>query len=129
MRIQDNTQMRKMNGGGSWLKLMRSTIMNTQVAYPLYDQLAQIPIDGVIDLKMLASTINNIRNLSNEQQLEHYNEMFALIYHHSQLQGSHDQLPYEAKLINGGRGLIFTIEKMPTEVVHILANYLKIYSE
>jgi hypothetical protein len=101
------------------------------LSYPLYDELvkrSKARSDKGVDIKRLCATINNIsQTLLPEQVIEHYREIAALIYHHSQLSGiiPSNSFPYEGKTMVGGKGLLFYIINFPADLQQIITQYVE----
>ncbi len=98
--------------------------------YPLYEKLLEKVKSSEnqdIDIKLLCNTINNLSNtLKNNDYLEHYNEICAMIIHHGILSNTTNNilLPYGSKIMFGGKGILFTITKLDPILQHILAQYI-----
>lgn len=99
--------------------------------YKLYEELLSRTNSGVeIDVKLLCSTIANIRILPESQAKEHYDEIYHLILHHDlRINKISSLTPFESSLNKGDKGLIFLLEKFPKELIQILALYIEDNSE
>lgn len=99
--------------------------------YPLYDDLvnrvSERELKGV-DIDNVCSVINNISlNLTNDDALEHYREIGAIIMHYAILNdqlGSKSTTPYESKVMVGGKGLLYYITNLPPMLQQIIAQYI-----
>lgn len=106
------------------------------VPYPLYDKLlAKVKENPnrLIDVKKICSTINAIcTNLSEIDRLDHYEEIAALIVHHESLKNDGillSNVPYNGKVMIGGKGILYYMVSFPTELQHILYYYLEEYAK
>ncbi len=99
--------------------------------YPLYDDLYQRVIqrnDKTIDIKKICTTINNIGQPSAEEALSHYKEIGALILHHELLSNNGHlmtQIPFDGKLMVGGKGLLYYIMTLPPILQQIIGQYIE----
>lgn len=100
--------------------------------YPLYDKLkAKINLDSnkEIDVKRMCTTINNITKTNNPEQISnHYKEIFALVFHHELVTNNGNLsaiVPYDGKLMVGGKGILFYTDKLPPQLVQIISQYLE----
>ena len=105
-------------------------MLQMEQAYPLYDYLKEKCKDNTtIDIKKICATINNIsQTMSPDKTLEHYEEIQALIIHHEVLSNrgvilSHS--PYDGKVMNGGRGVLYNIMNLPPLLQHIIGRYVE----
>jgi hypothetical protein len=108
---------------------------NKSHLYPLYDELVRkvkARSENGVDIKRLCSTINNIAQTnSTESMLEHYAEIGALILHYEFIiTGSiPTAIPYDAKIMVGGKGILYTITSMPPDLQRIIGQYIEDQSE
>lgn len=100
--------------------------------YPLYDELvrrADARTEKNIDIKRICTTINNIAlTHSPEDTAEHYREIGALILHHELLANNNvllSPVPYDGKLMVGGKGILHYIMNLPPNLQQILAQYVE----
>lgn len=98
--------------------------------YPLYDLLKNEiskRAEKSVDINKVCATINNIsRIMTPEQTNEHYREIQALIIHHYLLtRGILNHIPYEGKVMIGGKGVLNYIANMPPELQQIIAHYIE----
>jgi len=100
--------------------------------YPLYDELSrrvEARTEKAIDIKCVAATINNIsQNLSFEDAQIHYREIAALILHHDLLANNGillSPIPFDGKVLNGGKGIIHYIMNLPPNLQQIIAQYIE----
>lgn len=101
--------------------------------YPLYDDLyhrVNERLDKAIDIKKICTTINSIAQppTSAEEALAHYKEIGALILHHELLSNNGyliTQVPFEGKLMAGGKGLLYYIMTLPPILQQIIAQYIE----
>jgi hypothetical protein len=106
--------------------------INMTQSYPLYDQLIRKVNDRnekSIDIKRLCITINNIvQTQSSEDSSEHYREISALILHHELLANNGvllSPIPYEGKVMTGGKGVLYNITFLPPILQQILVEYIE----
>jgi hypothetical protein len=100
--------------------------------YPLYDELLR-RVDGRtekgIDIKRVCATINNIATTHTpEDTAEHYREIAALILHHELVANRGvllSSVPYEGRVMTGGKGLLYYIMNLPPQLQQILAQYVE----
>lgn len=99
--------------------------------YPLYDELIR-KVEGRkekgIDVNRVCLTITNIERIVDDKKLalEHYKEIMWLIIHHNILtRGVETPLPYDAKVMVGGKGLLNYMNNMPPLLQQILAQYIE----
>ena len=104
-------------------------------SYPLYNQLAiqsEARKEKVLDIKRVCTTINNIAQTSSpEDMAAHYREIGALVLHHEILSNNGVLLsnrPYGAKVMVGGKGLLFNIMNLPPNLQQIIAQYIEDHS-
>lgn len=103
--------------------------------YPLYEYLLQEVNkrkDTGIDIKRICTTINNIsQKLLPPQAKEHHEEIHALILHHDFITngGLLSPIPYDGKLMVGGKGILHCLSNMPPILQQIIAQYLEIYAQ
>lgn len=94
--------------------------------YPLYDALVKRISGKPVDLKQLCTSISSIgQTLPPDQVAEHYREIGALILHHEAVTTGSGGLPYEGKLMIGGKGLLFQVTNLPPLLQQILAEYVE----
>lgn len=100
--------------------------------YPLYDKLLQMvemQKDKSIDIKRLCISINNIASTqSPEDAYEHYKEIAALILHHELVSNNGillSTVPYDGKVMVGGKGIIYSIMNLPPLLQRIIAQYIE----
>lgn len=99
--------------------------------YPLYDELTNMAgcTDDKFDINVLCTTINNIStSMSQTEYMKHYREITALIIHHNYLTTGQITIPFEGKTMIGGKGLLFYMMKLPTNLQKIIYAYTKTYS-
>src|SRR5579872_3477294 len=94
--------------------------------YPLYDELlkrVEARTDDGIDIKRVCTTINNIaQSLKPEEVAEHYKEIAALMLHHELLtSGQILGVPYNGKVMVGGKGILYNIASLPPLLQQIIA--------
>lgn len=99
-------------------------------SYPLYDELlsrVQQSTDKTLDVRKMCMTINNIgQTLSTEQVTEHYREIAALILHHEVKNGGTlSSVPFEGKVMIGGKGLLYQITNLPPILQQIIGKYVE----
>lgn len=101
-------------------------------SYPLYDELykqVESRSDKTIDIKRVCTTINNISQmLSPEAASEHYREIAALILHHEIINNKGILLapvPYDGKVMVGGKGILHYMPNMPPILQQIIAQYVE----
>jgi len=101
-------------------------------SYPLYDELLKrvhSRNEKSVDIKRVCTTINNISQThSSEETMEHFREIAALNLHHDVLSNtgfSTGSIPYEGKVMVGGKGLLYQITKLPPLLQQIIAQYIE----
>lgn len=105
--------------------------------YPLYDELAKRVDDrsdnSGIDLKRVCTTINCIAQLTPaESAYNHYSEIGAIILHYDLLENNGvllSSVPYEGRVVMGGKGIIYYIANMPPKLQQIIAQYIELCRE
>lgn len=101
--------------------------------YPLFDELysnVSQKLDVPFDIKRICMTINTIsQNMSAEESHNHYDEIAALIYHYAIIFGQFNfSVPYEGKVMVGGKGILYYISNLPTLLQQIIAQYIEDFS-
>lgn len=88
--------------------------------FPLYDLLkASTEKDTTPNHGALCAAINGASE-------DHAEFIYALIHHHELVSKSvvFERLPYGAKVLHGGRGVIFTANELPPVLLKILNGYI-----
>lgn len=100
--------------------------------YPLYDELlkqVEERTEKAIDIKRVCTTINNIaQTLPPEAAAEHYREIGALVLHHELISNGGvllSPVPYDGKVMVGGKGVLHYITNMPPILQQIIAQYVE----
>lgn len=99
--------------------------------YPLYDELSKrvaARSEKTIDIKRICTTINNIAQTHTpEEAAEHYREIGALVIHHEILTNGtlFSSIPYDGRLMVGGKGILYYIMNLPPNLQQILAQYIE----
>ena len=100
--------------------------------YPLYDELVkrvESRTEKSIDIKRICTTINNIgQTLPSEEAASHYREIGALILHHELLANNGvllSSIPFEGKVMVGGKGVLHYIMNLPPNLQQIIAQYVE----
>lgn len=100
--------------------------------YPLYDELSkqvELRTEKGIDIKRICTTINNIaQTLPPDATTEHYREIGALILHHEMINNGGvllSPIPYDGKVMVGGKGILHYIMNMPPILQQIIAQYVE----
>lgn len=85
-----------------------------------------IQINQTINITTLCSTINSIsKKMDQANCMQHYENIAMLIYHHWNINSNNqNMLPYNAKTMNGGKGLLFNNQDIPPDLQKILACYI-----
>jgi len=103
--------------------------------YPLYDELlkrVQARTEKTIDINRLCKTITNISfTLSQENTLDHYNEIQALIIHYDILSNGGilvSSVPFDGKVMSGKKGILNYIINLPPLLQQIIAQYVDDYA-
>ena len=103
------------------------------IKFPLYDLLLNTiknKEDKCIDVTKICSTITSLaidENLANI----HYTQIAVLILHHELVTNSGVLLsiiPYDGKLMCGGRGILYSFIKFPPLLQQIISQYIDFYS-
>lgn len=109
-----------------------STLQGICKPYPLYDELVRRVnerIDKSIDIKRICTTINNIwQTLPTEEAMKHYEELGALVLHHELVNNNGlvlSMTPYNAKIMFGDKGILYTIINIPPNLQQIIAQYIE----
>lgn len=102
--------------------------------YPLYDYLnSKNMSSNEIDMKIISSTMNSLKTLSDSDSKKHYEEINSLVYYYYFKENG--KFPtgkgsvYGATIMPGSKGMIYTIKKLPINLQLILQNYCKTFSE
>ena len=109
------------------------------IPYPLYDDLVkkvEMRKEKNIDINRICSTINNIeRAIVNpgdsmseikEKAYQHYREINMLIcYHHILTTGIENPIPYDNKVMVGGKGVLNHVNNHPALLQQIIAQYIE----
>lgn len=105
------------------------------ISYPLYEELIQKCLetpDVEVDTQRLCATINKLGQIMDNPSLfEHYNEICALIIHHSCIVNNNfspTKLPYDAKIMPGGKGVTFNSANIPLILKRIIMAYIETYA-
>jgi hypothetical protein len=103
--------------------------------YPLYDELlkrAEARVEKTIDIKRVCKTITNISlSLSQEDSLDHYREIQALIVHYEILSNGGillSSVPFDGKVMAGRKGILNFIMNLPPLLQQIIAQYVEDYA-
>ena len=103
--------------------------------YPLYDELLKRVYarnEKTIDINRLCKTITNISfTLSQENTLDHYNEIQALIIHYDILSNGGvlvSPVPFDGKVMAGKKGILNYIINLPPLLQQIIAQYVDEYA-
>jgi len=89
--------------------------------FPLYESLkgSVVPTDD--EWRTICSTINNMNT-------EHATMLYALILHHYIVNDASTSYypyhPYRYKMMGNGKGVIFTVDNLPTSLQSIIAAYV-----
>ena len=99
-------------------------------AYPLYDELlkrVRESEDKTLDVRKICTSIKSIGQTNTPDQVaEHYREIGALIIHHVVITtGGLPSIPFEGKVMIGGKGLLFQVTNLPTLLQQIIWKYLE----
>lgn len=98
--------------------------------YPLYDKLVQDALtlsnNASLDMKALSRTVQKMT--TNPDYIVHAKEIQALILHHSSLHNNADLNTYPCKKITKDKGIIYQLEKLPSDLVYIIQAYLIMFS-
>lgn len=100
--------------------------------YPLYDELLEQVKqrqEKTIDIKRICTTINNIsQTMSEDEASGYYRELAALIVHHDHVHNGGvllAQVPYDGKVMFGGKGLLVYIMNLPPMLQQIIAQFIE----
>lgn len=100
--------------------------------YPLYDELLRrvnARTEKGIDIKRICTTISNIATTHKPEEVaEHYQEIGALILHYELLANNGvllSLIPYEGRLMVGGKGILYHITNLPPLLQQIIAQYVE----
>jgi hypothetical protein len=99
--------------------------------YPLYDELAKrvaARSEKTIDIKRICTTINNIAQTHTPEEMsEHYREIGALILHHDIITNGSllSLIPYDGRIMVGGKGILHYIMNLPPNLQQIIAQYIE----
>lgn len=100
--------------------------------FPLYDRLKEQVSQNrsqSIDLRCICMTINSMHQKvkTKEEVIEHLYAIAALIHHHEMLGSggvTFHAVPYMGRIIDGGKGPLFTMVNLPPLLQHIIAAYV-----
>ena len=105
---------------------------NMAQSYPLYDELVkrvEARTEKTIDIKRICTTINNISlTHTPSETTEHYREIGALILHHEYLSNNGvllSPIPFDGKVMVGGKGVLHFIMNLPPNLQQIIAQYVE----
>ena len=100
--------------------------------YPLYDELAaraEARKEKSINIKQICTTITNIsQTLPPEEAKKHYDEIAALILHHEIISNGGillSPIPYDGKVMIGGKGILHNMMNLPPNLQQIIAQYIE----
>lgn len=100
--------------------------------YPLYDELVrrvEARTDKCIDIKRVCTTINNIpQSMSTDDAIRHHSEIAALILHYDIVHNGGiltSPVPYEGRVMAGGKGILHYLTNLPPLLQQILAQYIE----
>lgn len=117
--------------------------------FPLYDNLLQqvndLSEEKQIDITRVCYTINNIyKNLPEKDSKYHYKMIGYLIIHHKLLTDKIDTslirnnhlitrsnksiIPYNSQIMMGNKGILLSMEDLPSLLQKIIAEYVEIFS-
>lgn len=104
-------------------------------SYPLYDELMKrVESRGVgssekaLDIKRVCVTINSIgQSMTTDVASSHYQEIAALILHYSLLHPKHSSgvVPFDGKVMVGGKGILYYINNLPPLLQQIIGQYVE----
>lgn len=100
-------------------------------SYPLYEELVrkvEARKDKGVDINRVCLTITNIERIVDNKELaaEHYEEIIWLItHHHIVTKGVETPIPYDVKIMIGGKGILGCMDNMPPMLQQILAQYIE----
>ena len=101
-------------------------------SYPLYDELVkkvEARTEKGIDVKRICATINGIsQSMKPEDANKHYTEIAALILHHEILSNGGvllSAIPYDGKVMAGGKGILHCPMNLPPLLQQIIAQYIE----
>lgn len=99
--------------------------MDITTAYNILKQKSE-KIEQTINITTLCSTINSMsKKIDQKNCIQHYENIAMLIYHHWYINSNNqNMLPYNAKTMNGGKGLLFNNQDIPPVLQKILACYI-----
>jgi len=112
---------------------MDSSITQSGVKpYPLYDELVRrvhSRTEKAIDIKRVCTTISNISTTHKPDEIaNHYQEIAALILHNELLSNNGillSYVPYDGRLMVGGKGILYSITNFPPLLQQIIAQYIE----
>ncbi|CAH6420779.1 Hypothetical protein HVR_LOCUS1289 [uncultured virus] len=100
--------------------------------YPLYDELVkrvEARNEKGIDIKRVCTTINGIsQSMRPEDANHHYAEIAALILHYEITSNSGvllSPIPYDGKVMAGGKGILHYPMNLPPLLQQIIAQYIE----
>ncbi len=90
------------------------------MAYPLYNELQNLPHVQFNSIE-LGPQINQLNKV-------HFEQIYALILHHYSLSNVLTKdtrtIPFNGKVMNSGKGIIYTIKQLPENLRQIIARYV-----
>ena len=114
--------------------------MSKVLPYPLYDQLLKEVKERTetgIDISKVSDTIGAIsKNSPSDVANKHYREIAMLIMYHEIVNNPDTQIfsqkvpvPFDGKVMAGGRGILYHIVNLPPIVQQIIAQYIEVASK
>lgn len=105
--------------------------------FPLYDEIVErirnSPAQS-IDLRRVCSTINSIHQHIEKQDeaQEILDTIFALCFHHELVENRgvmFRSTPYSGKVLEGGKGVLYTVTNLPPFLQQIIATFILMVAE
>jgi hypothetical protein len=102
--------------------------------YPLYEELLKQvneKKDQTLNVQDLCLTINNISQLPINDQTDHYEEIYALMLHHENINNnflSH-YIVNDGKLMPGNKNILYVHSKLTFKLMQIISQYIDYYKK
>lgn len=102
--------------------------------YPLYDELIKrvnAKEEKNFNANEICVTLNNISSMSTQDQIDHYEELAALISKYELVENNGillSAVPYEGKKMAGDKNILHNFIKFPLMLKYIIVEYINYYS-
>lgn len=102
--------------------------------YPLYYELLKRVAgkdDKTFNANEVCMTLNSISSMATKDQVEHYEELAALISKYELVENDGvllSSIPYEGKKMPGDKNVLHNFIKFPLQLKYIIVEYINYYS-